>query len=189
METIHQPPTLSHDLGTFEGFNFREDGAIERPLTADEALTWDHDASGEAEFWPSGDHCGVSLVFAGKTAVTASDLLSLNRVLSELGDDGETAFLRIHFACSVLGLDLHQLTGREVEDQSLQIFTGSSFWEVRKDAAYELFETFFPEHFKFWDTEPHGILTFDWDQFLDGPLWSVHEVDMGNQKALLVAPA
>lgn len=188
METAEQTNALNHELGTFHGFNFRDDGLIERTLTAEEVVKWDHDADGEAEFWPSGDHRGVELVFSRRTVITATQLTALDRVLTELGDNGEFNFLRIHYACAVLRLDLHELTGAEVEDQNLQIFTGSCFFEIRKDAAYELFETFFPEHFKFWETDSQGILTFDWDRFLDGPFWSVHEVDLGDRKALLVAP-
>ena len=44
---------LHFDLGTFEGFSFRHDQAIDRNLTAAEVVGWDHDAAGEAEFWPS----------------------------------------------------------------------------------------------------------------------------------------
>lgn len=32
----------------------------------------------------------------------------------------------------------------EVEEQNVQVFTGSSFWELRRDAAFKLFENFFP---------------------------------------------
>ena len=37
-----------NDLGTFEGFNFREQCAIERILSANEVIEWDHDKKGEA---------------------------------------------------------------------------------------------------------------------------------------------
>ena len=64
---------LHFDLGTFEGFNFRLSGAIDRVLTAEEVVNWEHDAHGEAEFWPSGDHPGVALLFKYKTAVIAGE--------------------------------------------------------------------------------------------------------------------
>jgi len=51
------------DFGTFEGFNFRDQSAIERNLTAEEVTNRNHDGEGEAEFWASGDHVGVSKVF------------------------------------------------------------------------------------------------------------------------------
>ena len=102
---------LHFDLGTFEGFNFRQDQAIDHILTATEVVNWDHDAAGEAEFWPSGDHAGVALLFAGQSAVTASQLLALDRLLSELGDDSTMNYLRIHHAMDCGGDDLTRLTG------------------------------------------------------------------------------
>ena len=45
--------TLKHDLGTFEGFNFRDQAALDRNLTADEVLDWDHDGAGELEPVPT----------------------------------------------------------------------------------------------------------------------------------------
>ena len=181
--------TLKHNLGTFHGFNFRDDGPIKRKLTDEDVVWWDHDANGEAEFWPNGDHLGVKTVCSGRTSITAMELRALDRLLTDLGDDSEAAFLRIHYARSVLGLSLCKLTAMDVEEQNVQVFNGSSFWELRRDAAFKLFETFFPEHFKFWETNPQGILTFDWDRFLNGPFWSVEEVDLGERKVLLVAPA
>jgi hypothetical protein len=41
---------LQFNLGTFEGFNFKEQSAIDHILTADEVMAWDHDTEGEAEF-------------------------------------------------------------------------------------------------------------------------------------------
>ena len=49
-EKINIPQTLRFDLGTFEGFNFRDQSAIERELTAEEVVNWNHDGDGEAEF-------------------------------------------------------------------------------------------------------------------------------------------
>jgi hypothetical protein len=189
MKTTALHRTLKHNLGTFHGFNFRDHGPIERELTDEDVAWWDHEANGEAEFWPNGDHLGVKTVCSGGASITAMELRALDRLLTDLGDDSETAFLRIHYARSVLGLSLCKLTAMEVEAQNVQVFTGSSFREVRKEAAYELFSTFFTEQFKFWNTDPHAILTFDRDRFLDAPFWSVHEVDLGERKVLLVAPA
>jgi hypothetical protein len=50
-----------NDIGRFEGFNFRSQCAIHRVLTAEEVLEWNHDADGEAEFWPDGSCPFVSL--------------------------------------------------------------------------------------------------------------------------------
>lgn len=37
---------LTYELGTFEGFNFRDQSAIERNVTAQEVVDWDHDRVG-----------------------------------------------------------------------------------------------------------------------------------------------
>ena len=46
-------PEIRSPLGTSQGFNFRTQSAIERLLTTEEA--GEHDADGEAQFWPAGD--------------------------------------------------------------------------------------------------------------------------------------
>jgi hypothetical protein len=78
---------LSYDLGTFEGFNFGHQSAIEYELTAAQVLAWDHDKNGEAEFWPSGDKPEVSLVFKDQSSVTGTELQELDSLLAALGGD------------------------------------------------------------------------------------------------------
>ena len=194
MELIETPTekggyALRFDLGTFEGFNFRENSAIDRGLTGDEVVNWDHDAHGEAEFWPSGDNAGVSLVFRGKSSVTGRELLDLDRVLDDVGDDSEMTFLRIHHAVHVMGTLWSDLTGEQVEDQFLHIYTGTSFYDLRREAAFELFEMRWPEVYRIWERTYVDGLVFDPDQFLDSPIWSVEEIELTNgTKALIVGP-
>jgi len=180
-------PRLTFDLGTFEGFNFRPQCAIERNLTAAEVVAWDHDLQGEAEFWPAGDEPGVALVFKHRSSVTAGELLALDGLLNELRGDSAVNYLRIHYAVSVLGAGLETLTRTDVEDLSLDIFVGTNFCEVRREAAYELFELYYPEEYRVWEKSHCDGLTFDPDHFLDSPVFSVEEVDLGDQVALLVA--
>ena len=179
---------LQFDFGTFEGFNFRTQGAIDRILSANEVLTWDHDGAGEAEFWPSGDSPGVALVFQGKTSVTASELRDLDRLLGELGEDSEANYLRIHFALGIRGGDLAALTGAEVEDQLFHVFIGTSFMDLRREAAFELFEVYYPDEYEVWEKSTCDGLIFDEDRFLDSPSFSTEEVTLGDRKALIVAP-
>lgn len=180
--------TLQFDLGTFEGFNFREDSAIEHALTGDDVINWDHDAKGEAEFWPSGDNAGVSLLFKDQTSVTGQQLLELDRVLQELSDDSVFNFLRIHHAMNTLGDDLRELTAERIEDLNVHVFTGDHFIGLRKEAAFELFELYYPEAYAAWEKCCCDGLIFGEDRFLDSPVWSVDEVEIGNQKALIIAP-
>ena len=175
------------DLGTFEGFSFREQSAIERNLTAEEVINWDHDREGEAEFWPAGDRPEVALLFRSRTAVTGSELEALCELLSGLGGDSSENFLRVHYLMNNLGGDLCSLTVDEVQDACLHIFYGPSFGDVRKEAAFDLFETFHPELYRVWESTPCDGLRFDIDDFLDSPSWSVEEIRLGEQVALIVA--
>ena len=74
--TARKTTELQFDFGSFEGFNYQFQFAINERLTADHIVNWDHDQKGEADFWPSGDSPGVSLVFKD-TSVTAYDILAL----------------------------------------------------------------------------------------------------------------
>lgn len=176
---------LHFDLGTFEGFNFREDAAIEENLTAQDVVNWDHDRDGEAEFWPSGDHAGTRLVFRNQTAVTASELVALDALLEEAGDTEET-FLKIYFALHCCDAELSTLTEEKLMESDVFLFIGQSFIDLRNEAAYELFETYWPEAYKAWESCGCDGLHFDVDRFLDSPSWAVEEVTYGDQKALLI---
>ena len=180
--------TVYHDLGTFEGFNFRSQSAIPRNLTAEEVVGWDHDREGEAEFWPAGDRPEVGIVFHGRSSVTASELLALDRLPGELGSDTVENFLRVHYAVNTCGGDLATLTAAEVEDNSLDIFLGSSFTDLRREAAYQLFELFYPDEYRAWEKTTCDGLIFDTDRFLDSPAFSVEEITLADAVALLVAP-
>jgi len=181
-------PEITFDLGTFEGFNFKTQSAIPRTLTAADVVAWDHDRQGEAEFWPAGDRAEVSILFKGQSTVAGSELIELNRLLDELGGDSVENFLRIHYLVNTCGADLEGLTRDSVEDTNLAIFLGTSFIDVRKEAAYELFELYNPEEYKVWEKSHCDGLIFDIDRFLDSPGFSVEEVKLGDQRALLIAP-
>jgi hypothetical protein len=179
---------LHFDLGTLEGFNFRDQSAMWPNRTAEEVVNWDHDADGEAEFWPSGDNAGVQLVFRNSSSVTARELLELDRLLEEMGGDSDENILKIYFAVSVQGYDLEKLTADAIEDQNLNIFWGDCFTDARKEAAYELFELYWPEEYKVWEKSHCDGLIFDTDRFLDSPVFSVDEVKFGDKVALLISP-
>jgi hypothetical protein len=183
----HPTDSLHFELGSFEGFNFRTQSAIEHLLTAAEVVNWDHDRQGEAEFWPSGDHPAVALLLQHRNVITASELLALDRLLQELGGDSTDCFLQIHYAVNVCGAELGSLSRDEVEDNFLQVFYGSSFLDVRRAAAYELFELYYPDEYAVWEKSTCDGLIFDHDRFLDSPSFFVEEVRLADQVALLVA--
>lgn len=178
--------TISNHLGTFEGFNFRNQCAIPRILTAEEVVNWDHDSEGEAEFWPAGDRPEISVVF-NRSTVTATELLDLDRLLTDLGGDSTENFLRVHYAVNICGADIANLDSGQVEDHNLHLFIGLSFIDLRKEAAYELFELYHPEDFRVWDVSTCDGLIFDVDRFLGSPVFFVEEVVLGDRNALLVA--
>lgn len=180
--------TLIHERGTFEGFNFRTNSAIEDPVRGTDVLNWDHDRDGEAEFWPSGDHRGVTLIFAGRNSVHADELQSLDRLLTEVGYDNSEAFALIAHALTRTGKNLLELTSEDVTDAGAHVFRGGNFMDVRREAAFELFETYFPELYRLWESAHCDGLRFDPDDFLDSPAWSVDEYRIGDEVVLIVSP-
>ena len=181
-------PATRFNLGSFEGFNFRSQSAIERILLADDVIRWDHDVQGEAEFWPAGDRPEVAWLFSDRGEVTASELLALHRLLVELGDDSLESFLKIHHALNVCASRLCALKAGQVEDLDVQIFVGSNFCDLRREVAYELFELYYPEAYAVWEKCSCDGLVFDTDRFLYSPSLSVDEVTIGDVVALIVAP-
>lgn len=189
MSSLVKPlSSLSFDLGTFEGFNFREQSAIEQILSVTQAVQWDHDRLGEAEFWPAGDHAGVSAIFSDCSNVTASELIALDQLLHELGGDSLENFLRIRHSLSLHGCHLSELSREQIEEDSAHIFIGKNFADLRRDAAYELFESYWPAEYAMWEKCNCDGLIFDTDRFLDSPSRFVDEVDLGDTKALIVTP-
>lgn len=180
--------TISHDLGEFEGFNFRDQAAIDRNLTADEVIDWDHDEAGEAEFWPAGDHAGVAAVFSRKSSITGSELQALDDLLTDLGNDDTATFLRIRYAIEDRGLDIHDLTADAVDDLTCYIFRGTNFGDLYREAGYELFETYYPELYAMWEKTPCDGLHFDPHDFLESPCFTLSEMTVGGEKWLLVCP-
>lgn len=183
-----EPAAARFNLGSFEGFNFRTQSAIEHILSASDLIAWDHDRKGEAEFWPAGDHPGVSFVFRGRTSVTGSEVRHLGRLLDELQSDDIETFLRIGHALDVGSVGLPDLTADHIEDLDCQIFVGSNFTDLRRNTAHELFELYYPEEYVVWEKSHCDGLIFDTDRFLDSPTWSVEEVKIGDKVALIVSP-
>jgi hypothetical protein len=179
-------PVINFDLGKFEGFNFRSQSAIPKLLTAAEVVGWDHDRSGEAEFWPTGDRTEMAILFHHRSSASGSELLDLDRLLGELGGDSVTNFLKIHHAVNVRGGNLATLSRDEVEDSSVEVFVGSNFTDLRRETAYQLFELYYPEEYRVWEKSTCDGLIFDTDRFLDSPAISIEEVKLDDQQVALI---
>jgi len=178
---------LRFNYGTFGGFNSHSQSAIERILTAEDVVNWDHERDGEAEFWPSGDRPEVALLFSCRNKVTASELLVLDRLLDELGDDSTENILRIYHAAEQCAGGLIELTAEGVQKRILHLFFGDDM-NIRTEAAYGLFKLYYPEDYKAWLGATSCALYFDMDYFLDSPFFSLEEVRIGQQSVLLVSP-
>lgn len=186
--TIEEAFQTNFELGTFEGFNLRRQAAIFPNVSASQLIAWDHEAQGEAEFWPAGDRAEVALLFSGHHTVSAPELAQLDGLLDELGGDSLENFLRIYFAVAICGESLEDLRAETLEESGLHIFLGSSFIDLRQEAALELFELYYPEEYRMWEQSKCDGLLFDEDIFLDSPSFLVDEVRLQENAALLVCP-
>ena len=178
---------MRFNLSLFEGFNCRTQTALDHLVGAAAVVNWNHDQQGEAEFWPTGEVPEVALLFKHRSSVTAAELLDLDRVLVELGGDSRYNFLLIHYAVNLCGDALPTLSAESVHDRCVQVFSGTSFLDVRRDAALELFELYYPEEYRVWKQSACDGLMFNEDLFLDSPIFQVEEVNLGDEVALLVA--
>jgi len=186
--TLDKETALTFDLGTFEGFSFRHQCAVERRLTANEVIAWNHDRDGEARFWPSGDRWEVTLILTGKHAIVESDLREIDRLLYELGGDSTENFLRIYYAANICGKSIRSLSGELIKKQPIHIFLGTNFSNLRKEANGELFKLYYPDKYALCGGSFCVGLILGTDLLLDCSSWSVNEITFGEQKALIVVP-
>ncbi len=85
-------------------------------------------------------------------------------------------------------MSLAQVTPEKLDDFFLHIFRGTSFIDVRRAAGYELFEQYYPEAYRVWESTHCDGLRFDPEEFLDSPSWSVEEIRLGDEAVLLIVP-
>lgn len=172
------PPKIDNDLGTFEGFSFTRDCAIEEALTAEEVLNYPE----EAEFWPSGENRLVAELLSWKTT-THSELLALDALMSAIGEERLVAAIPLVRE----GYRVSEITEDLLDERSFHVSEADNFMSARTNAAYELFELYWPEAYKAWESGSHPDgLYFDVDRFLDSPQCSVTEVELGSRHLVLV---
>jgi hypothetical protein len=175
-------------LGTFEGLIFREPRAIERTLTAKDVIAWKHAADGEAVFWPSGDCPAMSLLFEDSATVTGRELRHIVDLLDAVGGDAEEMLLRLHVLVNLKRRELATVETSDIEDLNVHIFRGNCFRDLRKEAAYGLFERYWPELSALGDKIPLDGLRFETSDFLDSTLWQTEEIDLGRTNVVVVMP-
>lgn len=154
----------SFDLGLFEGFNFRSQSAIDRLLSAEEVLNWDHDADGEAEFWPDGSNPFVKKLLPGSSC-SAEEVRQVARIVEEL--DGEPTNLAKAVYLRDRGDALETISREIIDEACLYVFGPGWFFELQKEAALELFELLWPDAYKLWEEHAIPGLQFDSESFLE----------------------
>jgi len=156
--------THTIDIGEFEGFNFRSQSAIMQTLTAEEVINWDHDRDGEAEFWPDGSNAFVSKLLPG-TACSADEVSEVIRIFEELDGNEQELVKAVYLRDR--GSDLEDITRQAIDDSCLYVFGPGYFTDLVKEAAYELFEAYWPEAYKSWEQSTIPGLHFDPEDFLE----------------------
>ena len=154
---------LENDLGYFEGFNFRTQSAIFGSLSAEDVVNWDHDGKGEAEFWPEGSNDFVRLLAHGNCS--ASDLIEMDRIISVLEND-ERELIKAVYLHENHGAKLEEITREAIDDACLYVYGVGYFSDLRKDAAWDLFETLYPEAYKLCESWSVPGVSFDEEDFL-----------------------
>lgn len=153
-----------YDIGTFEGFNFRDQSAIDHILTAQEVLDWDHDGDGEAEFWPHGNNPFTSYLLP-ENSCSDSDVREVIRIFYET--EGRPAELAKACYMRDCGTALEDITSEAINDACLYVFGPGWFHDLYKQAAYELFELFWPAAYECWEKNSVPGLRFDYDDFVE----------------------
>ena len=188
MQTPKTMPTL--DLGTFDGYNLEHDKAIIN-ISAADLILYDHELSGEAEFWPSGDNVGVKLVFEElsiKNRVTGEMLLDLKRIILEMGGPSLTNYAILHHAIHYNGETLETILASELLDLNLHVFHNEKFEskrELETRAAYELLELYYPKYFEIMNNPIAGI-SFDAKHFLNCGLFGISIIKISDELTILV---
>jgi len=173
--------TVDNDLGFFEGFNFKTQSAIDKQLTAEDVINWDHDEQGEAEFWPEGGNVFVKELVNGNC--TGNDLLEIDRIFSEL-HGCEYELCKALYMKSMHGSELEQITRDAIDDECLYVYGPNYFSDLAKEAAWDLFENLYPEACKLVESYSVPGLSFDEEDFLRD--CSTMEIKTGDYKGYLV---
>ncbi|ETW97296.1 hypothetical protein [Candidatus Entotheonella palauensis] len=172
---------LKHHLGMFEGYSFATQGAIFPHQSAQDVIDWDHHADA-VEFWPCGDHEGVALVFYRQTAVTATDLIKLDELLTAIGNDAIETYARIHWLICLDDYPLDELTADMVTGLDIYYFIGEPFADLSQDAATALLEKLYPEQYASWQ---RGCPDQRFDPEAFWSTWTVHEIELSSCHILM----
>lgn len=174
--------------GTFTGDNLKEQEVLERKLPLEEGREWDGDEAGEEESERGRAAQAMALFTTGRDALGPKEMQTVAGLLAAVDGDREDTLIRLHLLVHVQGAELGNVTAADLEDLPLNTYRGSSFIEVRREAAFELFQLYWPDLYALWEKTPMDGLRFDVDAFLDSPAWVTEELQLGADCVLLVLP-
>jgi hypothetical protein len=160
---------LHYDFGTFNAYTPHDFVKLDLGLTADDVITWAAAVYDQYMLSPAGDHAGVKLMFRNQPSVTPGQLLALDRLLLEFGGDSPAHYQSARNALdqyenSLFG-QISRMYAKEPQHVSLKPCPNP----LHLESACALFEIFFPDKYRAWESSLGDWLVFDADAFLASP--------------------
>ncbi len=183
METVMR----GKSRGVVAGCEDAERKAFFREMDLSEGRQWDpEDQEGEDELSSVRDMRAMRVLFQGRHALDAKGMETAIQLVQAFDGDDLDSILRLHVLVNIQGMDLEAVTVAAMGDLPLSTFRGENFHDVRREAAFELFQLYWPDLYAIWEKTPMDGLRFDVDAFLDSPSWVTEEVQLGSECVLLV---
>ncbi len=174
--------------GVVEGCEDAERKAFFREMDLSEGREWDPEGQEDDESSLVRDLRALRVLFQGSHALDAKGMETALGLVAALDGDDLDSILRLHVLVNIQGMDLDAVTVAAMEELPLSTFRGENFHDVRREAAFELFQLYWPDLYAIWEKTPMDGLRFDVDAFLDSPSWVTEEVQLGSECVLLVMP-
>ena len=129
---------FKNDLGSFEVRVWHPRGCLSRIVSPEEVLEWEGEEDGLVEFYPSGDHEGVSLVFREKACVDAAELVELDYLLDGLMYPAKVSCLLIHHLMHKHKIGVSGLDCSDIGNTEAMVSTARTFYEAQQMAVIKL---------------------------------------------------
>jgi hypothetical protein len=174
--------------GVVEGCEDAERKAFFREMDLSEGRQWDPEGQEDDEFSSVRDMRALRVLFQGRHALDAKGMEAAIQLVEAFDGDDLDSILRLHVLVNIQGMDLDAVTVAAMGDLPLSTFRGENFHDLRREAAFELFQLYWPDLYSILEKTPMDGLRFDVDAFLDSPSWVTEEVQLGSECVLLVMP-
>lgn len=178
---------LDFDLGKFLGRGIHKKTHVDGIFTAQEIIDWDERRDGFSEFFPAGDHEGVSLVFREKSSVDAMELIELDCLFGGFGSSTNSVCMEIHHVMTKHKLPVTTLDYSDFEATENVVVTGQSMSEARRKAAFRIHECF-PEQCQdsIEGLEPDAQLA-ELIRIMETPKFTITEARFANEVGMVVS--